>query len=87
METGSTISASAQPCRKSGTSNGFNGEVLSERKGILMETVWMQKYANGEPDPTVPPKEVEAKPEVLVPLMNTGWNQCEAPKVEEQHNA
>jgi hypothetical protein len=52
-----------------------------------METVWMQKYANGEPDPTVPPKEVEAKPEILFPLMNTGWNQCEAPKVEEHQNA
>ena len=44
-----------------------------------MDTVWMQKYKNGEPDPTVPPKEVEGRPDVLFPLMNTGWHQCEAP--------
>jgi hypothetical protein len=29
------------------------------------------------------PKEVEAKPEILVPLMNIGWSQCAPPATEE----
>jgi hypothetical protein len=29
------------------------------------------------------PKEFEAKPEVLIPLMNTGWSQCEPPATTE----
>ena len=54
-----------------------------------MHTVWMQKWTNGEPDPTVAPKEVEGTPEVLFPLMNAGWHQCEAPShpvAEDKHN-
>jgi hypothetical protein len=42
-------------------------------------TVWMQKYSSGEPDPTVEPKEVDGSPEVLLPLMNQGWHQCDPP--------
>jgi len=39
-----------------------------------MTKVWMlPPFGEGEP------KEVEATPEVLVPLMTTGWNQCEPP--------
>jgi hypothetical protein len=30
------------------------------------------------------PKEVDATPEVLVPLMLTGWSQCEPPKGGEE---
>jgi len=30
------------------------------------------------------PKEVEATPEVLVPLMLAGWTQCEQPKRSEE---
>ncbi len=38
------------------------------------ETVWLAPpFGQGEP------REVEAKPEVLVPLMNTGWSQCAPP--------
>ena len=29
------------------------------------------------------PKEVEATPEVLIPLLNAGWSQCEAPVTQE----
>ena len=29
------------------------------------------------------PKEVEATPEVLIPLLNSGWSQCEPPVIEE----
>jgi hypothetical protein len=39
----------------------------------------MQQYSSGEPDPTVEPKQVEDRPEILLPLMNAGWHQCEAP--------
>lgn len=36
--------------------------------------VWMKPpFGSGEP------KEVEAKPELIVPLMNSGWSQCEPP--------
>lgn len=37
--------------------------------------VWM-KPPFGEGDP----KEVEATPEILTPLMNAGWNQCDPPQ-------
>jgi len=30
------------------------------------------------------PKEVDATPEVLVPLMLAGWNQCDPPKRTEE---
>ena len=54
-----------------------------------MATVWMQKWADGEPDPTVAPKEVEATPKDMLPLMNAGWHQCAAPakKDKEATNA
>jgi len=29
------------------------------------------------------PKEVEATPEVLIPLLNSGWSQCEPPVTAE----
>ena len=36
--------------------------------------VWMKPpFGLGEP------KEVEAKSELIVPLMNAGWSQCEPP--------
>ena len=39
-----------------------------------MDKVWMMPpFGEGEP------KEVDATPEVLVPLMNTGWTQCDPP--------
>jgi hypothetical protein len=39
-----------------------------------MHTVWlMPPWGRGEP------KEVEATPEVLVPLMVAGWTQCQPP--------
>ena len=38
------------------------------------ERVWMRPpWGAGEP------KQVEATPDVLVPLMTTGWTQCEPP--------
>lgn len=38
------------------------------------EKVWMMPpWGNGEP------KEFDATPEVLTPLMVAGWSQCEAP--------
>ena len=45
----------------------------------MNEKVWMMPpWGNGEP------KEVDATPEVLVPLMVAGWSQCPPPvKVEE----
>ena len=40
----------------------------------MSSTVWMKSlFGEGEP------KEVEATPEVLVPMMTAGWNQCEPP--------
>jgi len=33
------------------------------------------------------PKQVEATPEVLVPLMVAGWSQCEPPAQNEEVNA
>ncbi len=39
------------------------------------ETVWMRPpFGKGEP------KEVEATPEVLTPLMVAGWTQCAPPE-------
>jgi hypothetical protein len=44
-----------------------------------METVWMlPPFGVGEP------KEVEATPAVLVPLMVSGWAQCEPPATKEE---
>ena len=38
------------------------------------ERVWLRPpFGSGEP------KEYEAKPEIIVPLMNAGWNQCDPP--------
>ncbi len=46
-----------------------------------MHKVWMKPpFGEGEP------KEVEATPEVLVPLMTAGWNQCESPTRPEEVN-
>lgn len=43
------------------------------------KTVWMAPpFGEGEP------KEVEARPEVLAPLMVAGWNQCEPPATDEE---
>lgn len=41
-----------------------------------MDKVWMRKFDGGEP------QEVEATPDVLIPLMNSGWSQCEPPAKE-----
>jgi hypothetical protein len=39
-----------------------------------MDTVWLAPpFGKGEP------KEVEASPQVLTPLMVKGWNQCDPP--------
>ena len=38
-----------------------------------MDKVWMKPFDGGEP------KEVDATPEVLGPLMVAGWSQCEPP--------
>lgn len=40
----------------------------------MPEKVWMRAPDGGEP------KEVEAAPEVLVPLMVQGWSQCDPPE-------
>lgn len=41
------------------------------------DMVWMMPpFGDGEP------REVEATPEVLTPLMVAGWSQCAAPKQE-----
>ena len=39
----------------------------------MPDKVWMRPPHGGEP------KEVEATPAVLTPLMVTGWSQCEPP--------
>ena len=40
-----------------------------------MDTAWMMPpFGEGEP------KEVEATPEVLVPMMTAGWSQCAPPE-------
>lgn len=43
----------------------------------MSSTVWL-KPPFGEGDA----KEVDATPEVLVPLMAAGWNQCDSPAGE-----
>lgn len=44
-------------------------------------TVWMKPpFGVGDP------KEVEATPEVLTPLMVAGWNQCVQPANSEEEN-
>ncbi len=41
--------------------------------------VWMRPpWGCGEP------KEVEATPEILSPMMTAGWSQCEPPATEEE---
>ncbi len=41
-----------------------------------MEKVWMRPpYGRGDP------REVEAKPEVIVPLLVQGWSQCDPPRL------
>jgi len=43
------------------------------------ERVWLRPpHGQGEP------KQVEAKPELLVPLMIAGWSQCEPPDTKEE---
>ena len=43
--------------------------------------VWLRSpFGQGEP------KEVEATPKVLVPLMVTGWSQCEPPEPDREGN-
>jgi hypothetical protein len=45
---------------------------MSERN-----TVWLRPpWGEGEP------KEVDATPDVLVPMMNDGWSQCAPPEPE-----
>ena len=40
-----------------------------------MDTAWMMPpFGEGEP------KEVDATPEVLIPMMTAGWSQCAPPK-------
>jgi len=43
-----------------------------------MEKVWMTPPDDGEP------QEVEATPDVLVPLLVQGWRQIEPPEEEEE---
>ncbi len=44
-----------------------------------MNRVWMRPpHGQGEP------KEVEAEPAVIVPLMVAGWSQCDPPKPAEE---
>ena len=44
-----------------------------------MFKVWlMPPFGEGEP------KEVEATPAVLTPLMTAGWSQCEPPAIDEE---
>ncbi len=41
--------------------------------------VWLRPpFGAGEP------KEVEAKPEILTPLLVAGWSQCEPPATEQE---
>ena len=46
-----------------------------------MDKVWLvPPFGQGEP------KMFEAKPEILVPAMVAGWNQCEPPDEHEEVN-
>ena len=40
----------------------------------MADRVWMRAPGGGEP------KEVEATPEILVPLLVRGWSQCDPPE-------
>ena len=43
------------------------------------ERVWLRPpFGQGEP------KEVEAKPDILVPLLVAGWSQCPPPNTKEE---
>ena len=45
----------------------------------MTESVWLRPpYGQGEP------KQVEATPELLVPLMISGWSQCPPPSAKEE---
>ena len=45
----------------------------------MTESVWLRPpYGQGEP------KQVEATPELLVPLMIAGWSQCPPPSAKEE---
>ncbi len=47
----------------------------------MAQTVWLKPpFGVGEP------KEVDATPEVLTPLMVAGWSQCEPPTAKEVTN-
>ena len=44
-----------------------------------MNRVWMRPpHGQGEP------KEVEATPALIIPMMVAGWSQCEPPAAEEE---
>ena len=44
-----------------------------------MDTAWMMPpFGEGEP------KEVDATPEVLIPMMTAGWSQCAPPEVTQE---
>ncbi len=48
---------------------------------MAQDKVWlMPPFGAGDP------KEVEATPEVLTPLMGAGWRQCEPPAAQEVTN-
>ena len=45
----------------------------------MTEYVYMRPpWGQGEP------QKVEARPEKIVPLMNAGWQQCDAPATDEE---
>ena len=45
----------------------------------MPDKVWMKPpFGVGEP------KEVEATPEILTPLMTTGWSQCDPPAANQE---
>ncbi len=46
----------------------------------------MDKVTMNPPFGVGEPKEVEATPEILIPLMVAGWNQCEPPAKHEEVN-
>ncbi len=49
---------------------------------MAQDKVWMKP-----PFGVGVPKEVEATPEVLTPLMVAGWSQCEPPAANEEKTA
>ena len=45
----------------------------------MSEFVWLRPpYGQGEP------KQVEARPELLAPMMTAGWSQCDPPATVEE---